>query len=193
MEDDEFEARLRGSAPTARVPLGLADHRARILAEARRRRWRRLRALGAGTAVSVLLVGGGATAIAGNGNETPWGWVADNVFSIERESAPICFQGMRVMLDGVADDSEMAQDARQIVGEMNLEDVDTAAAEAEIRKQNAEEPDGTLAEVSDAQIKQDALHQIVADTLFAELDARGYDLVPGAWVSLQSTVDCADE
>lgn len=130
---------------------------------------------------------------AGNGNETPWGWVADNVFSIERESAPMCFQGMRVMLDGVAEDSEMAQDARQIVGDMHLEQVDTSAAEAEVRRQNAEESGDTFEEMSDGQIKQDALHQIVADRLFAELEARGHDLVPGAWVSLQSTTDCVDE
>ncbi len=83
MDDDELDALIRDAAPRVTVPAGLASHRAQILAEARGRRGRRLRIWGASIVASVALVGGGAVAMEGGGNETPWGWIADNVFSID--------------------------------------------------------------------------------------------------------------
>ena len=105
MDNTELELLLRETAPQPPLPAGLAGHRERILAEAKPRRVRRLRAWTAGVAVSVLLFGGGSAAMAAGGMETPWGWAADNVFSVSN-NAEICFAGFTVSFsDGVDEDS----------------------------------------------------------------------------------------
>ena len=57
MDNAELELMLRETAPQPPLPAGLAGHRERILAEARPRRARRLRAWTAGVAVSALFFG----------------------------------------------------------------------------------------------------------------------------------------
>lgn len=91
----ELELVLRETAPQPPLPTGLAGHRKRILAEAKPRRARRLRAWTAGVAASVLLLGRGSAAMAAGGMETPWGAVVDNVFSASN-GAYICFAGFTV-------------------------------------------------------------------------------------------------
>ena len=102
MNDTDLDFELRAAAPHVTNPVGLAGHRARILKEARARRGRRLRLWGASAAATVVLIGGGSVAMAGAGNETPWGWVADNVFAIEQTDGSACFQGLLVKWDGLA-------------------------------------------------------------------------------------------
>ncbi|GAA1661884.1 hypothetical protein [Microbacterium lacus] len=199
MNDDELGIHIRDAAPQVTVPTGLASHRAQILAEARGRRGRRLRMWAAGVAASAVLVGGGSVAMAGGGNETPWGWVADNVFSIGRTDGSACFQGIVVTWAGLAEDDPLVQDAKAIVSGIDLSSLDTTAEEAEIRAElAASEPvehlDGQVKriEMSDAEITQKAIHQLVAEQLWAGLGDRVYDMEPGREVSLSSqTSDCS--
>ncbi|NYF16505.1 hypothetical protein HDC37_001330 [Microbacterium sp. AK009] len=199
MEDDELGRRIRDAAPRVTVPAGLASHRAQILAEARGRRGRRLRVWAAGVAASGVLIGGGSVAMAGAGNETPWGWVADNVFSIERTNGSACFQGIVVRWEGLSEDDPLVQDAKAIVGGIDLATLDTSAKEEQIRADlAASEPvehlDGeiTSIEMSDAEVKQQAIHQLVAEQLWAGLGDRVNEMQPGREVSLSSqTSDCS--
>lgn len=199
MNDDELGTRIRNAAPPVTVPTGLSSHRTQILAEARGRHGRRLRIWAASVAASVVLVGGGSVAIAGGGNETPWGWVADNVFSIDRWDGSACFQGIVVKWEGLPEDDPLVRDAIAIVSGIDLTTLDTTAKEAEIRANlAASEPvkhlDGEVKriEMSDAQIKQDAIHQLVAEQLWAGLGDRVNDMEPGREVSLSSqTSDCS--
>lgn len=196
MNDLELETRLRDGAPhLADVP-SLFEHRRRILREAGVRRGRRLRIWTASAVASVLFIGGGSVAMAGDGRETPWGWIADNVFSIERADGSACFQGMQIKWYGLEDDDPMVVDAREIVSGIDLETLDTAATEAQIladhvaAKNRPGEPEPY--EQSADEVKQSALHSIVADKLFAELNERGYEMWPGHEVSLSSdTTDCS--
>lgn len=82
MDNTELDLLLRETAPQPPLPNGLAAHLERILAGARSRRTRRLRVWTASTAVAAVIFGGGSAAMAASGMETPWGWVADNVFSV---------------------------------------------------------------------------------------------------------------
>lgn len=199
MNDDELGTHIRDAAPQVTVPKGLPAHRAQIIAEARGRRGRRLRVWAASVAASVVLIGGGSVAMAGGGNETPWGWVADNVFSIGRTDGSACFQGIVVAWEGLAEDDPLVQDAKAIVSGIDLTTLDTTAKEAEIRAGlAASEPvkhlDGEVKRIklSDAHITQDAIHQLVAERLWAELGDRVYDMEPGREISLSSqTSDCS--
>jgi hypothetical protein len=198
MDDDELGTRIRDAAPHVTVPAGLASHRAQILADARGRRGRRLRVWGASIAASVVLIGGGSIAMAGDGNETPWGWVADNVFSMGRSDGSECFQGFVVRWEGLADDDPLVQDARAIVSGIDLTVLDTTAKESEMRADLAEsEPvlheDGEVKriEMSDAEIKQQAVMALVAEQLWAGLGDRKSEMRPGHEVILSSqTSDC---
>ncbi len=199
MNDDEFDARIRAAGPNVTVPRGLGSHRSQILAEARGRRGRRFRLWAAGALCSVLLIGGGTAAMAGGGNETPWGWVADNVFSIGRAGGEACFQGMVVKWEGLADDDPLVQDAKAIVSGIDLAALDTAQKEAEIRVGLAtSEPvrhlDGQVkrVELSDAEITQQAITELVAEKLWDGLGDRAVDMDPGREVYLSSqTNDCS--
>jgi len=199
MNDEELDIRVRAAGPQVAAPKGLASHRAQILADARGRRGRRLRLWAASIAASVLLIGGGSVAMAGGGKETPWGWVADNVFSIGRTDGSACFQGIVVKWEGLADDDPLVRDARTIVSGIDLTALDTTAMEAEIRDDLArsapvEHSDGETKRITmtDAEITQQAVHQVVADRLWAELGDRVYDMRPGREVSLASqTSDCS--
>jgi hypothetical protein len=199
MNDDELGTHIREAAPQVTVPRGLASHRAQILAEARGRRGRRLRIWAASVAASVVLIGGGSVALAGSGNETPWGWIADNVLSIDRSDGEACFQGIVVKWEGLSKDDPLVQDAKAIVAGIDLTSLDTAAKEAEIRADlAASEPvrrlDGEVKriELSDAEAKQWAIGQLVAEQLWAGLGDRVNDMRPGHEVSLATqTSDCS--
>jgi hypothetical protein len=153
----------------------------------------------AGALSSVLLVGGGTVAMASGGNETPWGWVADNVFSIGRTSGEACFQGMVVKWEGLADDDPLVQDAKTIVSQIDLTTLDTRSKEAEIkddlaRSEPVEHLDGEVKriELSDAEITQQAITQLVAEQLWDGLGDRAVNMEPGREVYLSSqTSDCS--
>lgn len=198
MNDDELDTRIRAAGPRVTAPKGLASHRSQILAEARGRRGRRLRVWGSSAVASVLLIGGGSVAVAGGGNETPWGWVADNVFSIGRTDGSACFQGIVVKWEGLTDDDPLVRDAKAIVSGIDLTTLDTTAKEAEIRHNLAnsepvQQMDGEVRriEMTDAEITQQAIHQLVGEQMWAGLGDRVYDMRPGREVSLSSqTSDC---
>ena len=195
LPDTGLTTRIAEATPAVSPPIDLAGHRGRILAEARARRSHRIR-LGIASAVaSLALIGGGSMAMAGNGGETPWGWVADNVFSIDRPDGSFCFQGSRVILGGIDADSDIARDARDLVTSIDTEALDTRAEEARIRAENAAAVglDGEPAPIvrSDDQIRLDAIHAILADELFDGLAERGHVLPAGSEISLESrTTDC---
>jgi hypothetical protein len=195
MNDIDLDARIRDAGPQLSDVSGLSDHRARILREARSRRGRRLRMWGASAAASVVLIGGGSVAMAGAGNETPWGWVADNVFSIEHTGGSACFQGLLVKWDGLAEDDPIVVDAKAIVSGIDLQTLDTSQKEAELLADfaNATDSDGKISPItmSDDELKQYAINQIVAETLWEGLEERGHEMWVGHEVSLagQST-DC---
>lgn len=193
--DLDLENLIRDAAPHPASMNGLAAHRTRILNEARARRGRRLRIWGASAAATVVLVGGGSVAMAGAGNETPWGWVADNVFSIERTDGSACFQGLLVKWDGLAEDDPIVVDAKAIVSGIDLEALDTSEKEAELLADfaKATDSDGNVSPItmSDNELKQYAITQIVSETLWEGLEERGHEMWVGHEVSLagQST-DC---
>jgi hypothetical protein len=194
MNDLDLDTWIRDAAPHLASVDGLSDHRTRILKEARARRGRQLRVWGASAAASILLVGGWSVAMAGGGNETPWG-VADNVFSIERTDGSACFQGLLVKWDGLAEDDPIVVDAKAIVSGMNLESLDTTATEAELAAEHAESKnaEGEPAPIvmSADGLKQRAVFQMVADELWAGLDERGHEMWPGHEVSLSAQgTDC---
>ncbi|RUQ99089.1 hypothetical protein [Labedella endophytica] len=195
MNDTDLDARLSESAPAASPPLGLAAHRGRIMAEARARRSHRARLGIASAAASLALIGGGSMAMAGNGGQTPWGWVADNVFSTDRPDGSFCFKGIRVMFDGVSGGSDIARDARDIVTSIDLDSLDTTEAEARARADDAAavDLDGEPAPIHDSedQVRLRAIDSIVAHSLFDGLAERGYSETEIAQVSLESrTTGC---
>jgi hypothetical protein len=169
MDDTQMETLVRKAAPQTTTPVGLAAHRSRILADARRRGRGRAGVWAGGLAAFALIVGGGSVAAASGGMETPWGWVADNVFSFEQADGSVCFQGMKLALGDVPEDSEAAREARAIVGGIDLATLDIAAAETWVRDQEGIET------VSEGTIHQLAVHKAASDVLFAELAARGLD------------------
>lgn len=194
MNDRELGALLIESAPEVVSLVGLESHSARILHEARTRTGRGMRWL-AGAIACLAIVGGGSVAMAGGGNETPWGWVADNVFNIERTDGSACFQGFLVKWEGLTEDDPIVQDAKMIVGTMDLKALNTTAMEAEVRDDyaNAVGEDGKSSPIdaSDTEIKRDAINRLVSQNLFAELQARGHQMSPGHEVSLYSqSTDC---
>lgn len=181
MNDTEFETLLRDSSPEVTTPVGLAASQERILREARQRRGRRVRVWGASLGVSVLLVGGGSAAMAGAGMETPWGWVADNVFSFSN-GAELCFAGMQVKFEGVSEDSDIVREARDFVATLDLDTLDTSQAEADRLEGNREATDSagksSPVEMSDATIRQLALSETVSKLMWDHLEAAGYPMDP---------------
>ena len=167
------------------APLDLASHRERILKEARKR-GRRLRLWTGSLAVSALLVGGGSVAFGGDGNVTPWGWIADNVFSVESEDGSACIQGIRVGWEGRSEDDALVQDARAFISGLDLEAIDTAEAEEEIRSSR------TIHAASDGNIKQQAVFDTVVDMLWAHLGDRAENLDPDQEINLSSVTEACE-
>lgn len=179
MDNAELELLLRNTAPQPLLPTGLAGHRERILAETMPRRAKRLRAWTAGVVAAGLLLGGGTAAMAAGGMETPWGWVADNVFSVSNGDE-ICFAGFTVSFsDGVNENSEIAQETHAFVGALDLETLDTAQMEAEIRESDltAQDDNGDTVPISrsDAEVKQIAVWRVASNLTWEHLEAKGYD------------------
>src|SRR6478736_726855 len=88
----------------------------------------------ASVAASVILIGGGTAAMAGAGMETPWGWVADNVWSTLNADGSTCFQGWEIKRHGLADDDPIVRDAKDLIRGMDIATLDTTAIEAEVRE-----------------------------------------------------------
>ena len=176
MNDFDLDTRIRAAAPHISSPMGLPDHGARILDEARHRRRRKLHIWTASVAASVVLVGGGTVAVAGNGLQTPWGWTADNVYQFPGPNGQTCFAGLVVKPDGVADDAEVVVVAREIVAGLDLDTLDTSKRLAELEANN-DQPfdDGSpgIAALHAGRHRPVCCSQTVADLMFAELEARG--------------------
>ena len=176
MNDFDLDTRIRAAAPRVSSPMGLPDHGARILREARQRRRRKLRIWTASVAASVVLVGGGTVAIAGNGLQTPWGWTADNVYQFPGPNGQTCFAGLVVKPEGVAADAEVVVVAREIVAGLDLDTLDISEAVAELEAENDQPFDdgspGVLHQTSE-EIVQSALFMTVTNLLFTELKDRG--------------------
>lgn len=181
MNDVELETLLRESAPEVSTPAGFAAHQERILRDARIRTGRRLRRWGASLGISVLLIGGGSAAMAGAGMETPWGWVADNVFSFSN-SAEMCFAGMQVKFEGVSENSDIVREARDFVGTIDVATLDTSRALAELIAENRTATDGggqlSPIEMSDATLRQMAISRTISTMLWAHLEDAGYPMDP---------------
>ncbi|QEW03877.1 hypothetical protein [Microbacterium lushaniae] len=186
MNDIDFEQMLRESSPPVTTPMGMDAHQERILREAQTRRPRRGKRLLAAAGLSVLLIGGGSAALAGNGFQTPWGWMAENVFEVPLDNGSRCYQGMRIeYATGYSKDSPMARDAREILESIDVEALaaNTSAKEAELREKLVAQ------EMSDADWKQEAVFDLVWDQLAAELVERGYS-TDDAWpISLHGQRD----
>lgn len=177
MNDLDLETRIRAAAPQVSSPLGLAEHSARILHKARAGHSRNLRTWAVGVAASVLIVGGGTVAVAGNDLQTPWGYTADNVYQFPGPNGQTCVAGLTVKKsDELADDAAVVVTAREFVAGLDLNTVDTSAATAFEEAQNyAPFVDGTPGgpHSTPEQIKLAAMHGAVADLLWAELEDRG--------------------
>lgn len=176
MDDFDIDGHLRSSAPHVTTPPGLAEHRRGILADVRGRRRTGIRIWTGAALVSTALVGAGTVAVAGNGTETPWGYSADAVYSIPGPNGQVCFAGLRVMPDGVAENSDVMLEARDIVAGIDLDALDTTAYEAEMAAEIGRPfDDGSAGTVfyTPQEMRQSAVHRTVADILFAELEDRG--------------------
>ena len=117
--------------------------------------------------------------MAAGGMETPWGWAADNVFSVSN-GAEHCFAGFAVSFsDGVDEDSAIARETRAFVGALDLETLDTAQMEAENRESylTAQDENGDVDPItmSDAQAKQIAVWRVASTLTWEHLEAKGYD------------------
>jgi len=136
----------------------------------------------------VLVFGGGSAAMAGFGVQTPWGWVAEQVFQVPQDNGARCFQGMRVEYAAtLADDAPIVLDAQDIVAAIDVESLDTRAQEAHIREVFQGE-----AAKSDADVKQMAVFDVVGQLMVTGLDARGYSEADLTQVWLQGQRDeCA--
>ena len=177
MDNTELELLLRDAAPQPHLPTGLAAHRERILAGAKARRTRRVRVWTATAAAVAVLLGGGSAAMAGSGMETPWGWVADNVFSVPN-AAQQCFAGFTIGVAG-EEDSDAAREAREFLSGLDLATLDTAQMEGETRaallNANDEQGGASPTVVSDAELKQRAVWRVASELVWEHLAAEGYD------------------
>lgn len=138
----------------------------------------RLAKVGAGTAITVLLFGGGSLALAANGLGTPWGWVADNVFHVNDSGQRDCFNGIQVGSGGLGEDSQLRKDAIHILRNLDIASLDTSEMEAQIREslQTAPPTDqhqNTFGD-SDAGIRQRALWIVTSQAVWNGLKAKGY-------------------
>jgi hypothetical protein len=126
-------------------------------------------------------------AAAGNGFLTPWGWVAENIFSIEQADGSICFQGMRIEFRDLPEGSAIVTDAREILSGIDIDALDTAETEALLAYERTPAGGG----LNDEQIRQSAVGTMVAQILFDELAARGYDLNPSP-ISMHTQIECGE-
>lgn len=183
MNDNELETRLRSAAPTVAIPTDLAERRVAVLGRARKRR-RRARVGLTSAIVSLALVGGGTVALAGGEHMTPWGWMADNSFTIERPAGGDCFVGIRVQWDGVPEDDPMVQDAKSILNSIDLKSLDIADAQTEARTANSTAPE--ISKQTEDELRMHAMVTVASNMTFDELIARGYEMRVGREVSISA-------
>ncbi|MBD3943027.1 hypothetical protein IF188_15130 [Microbacterium sp. NEAU-LLC] len=188
MTDSRLEQLLRSSAPDDTVPVDLASFDARILGEAAARR-RRTPWWIAGTAVVMVTIGGGSMAVAGDGLMTPWGWVADNAFSLAQGDGTTCFQGMRIAHPGLADDAPIVLDAKEILRGIDVAALDTTEKEKELAYEGVRSAHNSDPLTQEG-LRQSAIGAIVAEMLFEELAARGYEANPSPIALSADTTDC---
>lgn len=178
LDDSELDLLLRGAAPQPSVPPGLAGHRDRILAGAKARRTHRLWMWSVGAAAAVVALGGGSAAMAGGGMETPWGWVADNVFSASN-GVEDCYAGFTISGIGVDDDSPIVLEAKAYVSSLDLDALDTTQMEADIRESDLaatdENGDPTPDVLQDAELKHMAVWRVASEMTWAHLESQGYE------------------
>lgn len=183
MNDDELETRLQDAAPSVSVPVDLAERRGELFERARKRRGRTRVGI-TSAIVSLALIGGGTIAVAGGEHMTPWGWMADNSFTIERPAGGNCFVGILIKWDGVTEDDPMVQDARSILNSIDLERLDIADALAEARTSNDTAPE--ISRQTEDELRMQTMATVAAHMTFDELIARGYQMRVGHEVSISS-------
>ncbi|MBT2473500.1 hypothetical protein J7E68_02645 [Microbacterium sp. ISL-103] len=183
MNEIELDALLREAAPIVTVPNDLTERRTAVLAKGRKRQGRARVGI-AGAVASVLLLGGGTMAVAGGDHMTPWGWMADNSFTIERPAGGNCFVGMRIEWDGVAEDDPMVQDAKTILNSIELQSLDIADVLAEARTSNENAP--AISKQTEDELRMQAMFSVASEMTFDELIARGYEMRVGHEVSISA-------
>lgn len=186
MDDSELDTLLRASAPAVPAVSDLPAHNERILREVGRG-WRRGRAWIAAAATLTIVLGGGSMALAGDGYPTPWGWIADNIFSFEQADGSICFQGMRIDFRDLDQDTPIVQDAQEILRNIDVGALDTTQTEKDLVWEATRSKDPLTPD----ELRQSAVGTMVAQMLFEELSAKGYDLNPSPIAMHTNTTDCA--
>lgn len=176
--DDRLGETLRASAPSTRVPLGLADHRRRILAEARNGGLSRGRRWLLGGAIAAIVLAGGGAAAAGSNLVTPWGWTADNAFTRADDDGGACYAGIRIVPEGVAEDSEIMVAARALAADIDPYTLDTSAAEHRILADNAAATGTDQRDIGPSQLRKEAVFQTIADIVFDGLEQQGFPSDP---------------
>ncbi|AZC13553.1 hypothetical protein [Microbacterium sp. ABRD28] len=116
--------------------------------------------------------------------------MADNVFSIPQNNGEICFQGMRISFAGADQDAPIVADAREILSGIDVDALDTTQTEEDLaweatRSKNNPDP------LNPDELKQSAIGTMVAQIVFDELAARGYDLNPSPISVETQTTDCS--
>ncbi|MCP2635531.1 hypothetical protein K0817_003005 [Microbacterium sp. HD4P20] len=188
MDDTKMEELLYASSPPTVVPPELSSLNDEILARAARRRTGRRRWL-AGVVAGLLVVAGGSVAVAGDGRLTPWGWVADNIFAFAQPDGSLCFQGMRIDFRGLDQDAPIVTDAQEILRGIDVSSLDTTQMEKGLVWE-ATESKHNPNPITQAELKQSAIGTMVAEILFDELAARGYDLNPSPISMAAQTTEC---
>lgn len=174
MDDTTLDQRLRNSAPNPTPPLGLSEHSARILDEARSRRKTRTRRVWLGSAAAFLIFGGGTAALAGNDLVTPWGWTADSAYIHESTSGTTCYMGILIKHEGVSENSDVVKAAKDIIGGLDPASMDTTEMEKFLSQEYANADNGPHVATRD-ELKQQAVFRQVADTVWANLEKQGFD------------------
>ena len=187
MNDTELELSLREAAPQVAVPSSLGAHRTRLIADSKARRRRSAWSWTAGAGVTALLLGGGSAAMAANGITTPWGWAADNIFSI-RTDAGECVAGYQVLpLEG--QDPEAYEEARDFVATLDLTTLDESAITwwedaFEDSADRATDQNGAPAPtvIPPTQLRQQAISAVIGDLTAEHLKSKGLAASYGAEV-----------
>lgn len=188
IDDQRLDTLLRSSGEGRQTSEDLFADNERILREARSGRLSRARKWGAVAGIPAVLVAGSSAAMAGSGLETPWGWIADNVFQTSNPDSSICFQGMRISFTGLSPDAPIVLDAQEILQGIDVEALDTTETERDLAWEASEANPG---QVGPEGLKQSAVGAMVAEILFDELAARGYDLNPSP-ISLEAQTEGCD-
>lgn len=175
-------ARAEQNAPLNERAVFLRD---KIMSETNRttsrRRLRRGPRITASALLTLAIAGGGTIAFAGSGGETPWGWIADNSFNLNGAEQADCFNGIRIDYEGLSNDDPIVIEARNVLRDIKMDELDTTAMEEDIRRDQisaADDPDTPFMS-TDAEIAHIAKSRAAAEIVFDALRAEGYEN-PGA-------------